>query len=123
MRAWIRRRVVPGGRALVAEEGDAIVAMLAHSDEGPHLWIDQLYVDPAHGRRGFGTALLGEALALAGGRAVRLYSFQANVAARAFYERHGFRAVAFGDGSGNEERCPDVLYERAPAAPLPDPAH
>ncbi|MGE3511045.1 MAG: histone acetyltransferase, partial [Vicinamibacterales bacterium] len=30
---------------------------------------------------------------------------------RVFYERHGFVAVAFGDGSGNEERCPDILYE------------
>jgi ribosomal protein S18 acetylase RimI-like enzyme len=107
---------------LVADEGGAIVAMLAHSDEGGCLWIDQLYVDPAFGRRGVGTALLDRALAIAGGRAVRLYSFQANTAARAFYERHGFRAIAFGDGSGNEERCPDVLYERPADAPLLHPA-
>ena len=123
VRAWIRGRVVPGGRVLVAEEGGGIVAMLAHSDDGQHFWIDQLYVDPAFGRRGIGAALLDRALAVAAGRAVRLYSFQANAAARAFYERHGFRAIAFGDGSGNEERCPDVLYERAPGAPLLHPPH
>jgi hypothetical protein len=33
--------------------------------------------------------------------------------ALSFYERHGFRAIAFSDGSANEERCPDVLYELA----------
>ena len=41
---------------------------------------------------------------------MRLYAFQQNEAARRFYERHGFVAIAFGDGSTNEERCPDVLY-------------
>ena len=43
---------------------------------------------------------------------LRLYAFQCNEAARRFYERHGFTAVAFGDGSGNEEGEPDVRYER-----------
>jgi ribosomal protein S18 acetylase RimI-like enzyme len=42
---------------------------------------------------------------------VRLYTFQANTGARRFYERHGFVAIEFSDGQGNEEKCPDVLYE------------
>jgi hypothetical protein len=29
-----------------------------------------------------------------------------------FYERHGFRAEAFGDDSTNEEGLPDILYVR-----------
>jgi putative addiction module component (TIGR02574 family) len=33
--------------------------------------------------------------------------------ARSFWERHGFKAIAYSDGSTNEERCPDVLYELA----------
>ena len=45
---------------------------------------------------------------------IRLYTFQANERARCFYESRGFRAVAFGDGTGNEEKCPDVLYEWRP---------
>ena len=122
VREWIRLRVVPSGRVLVAEEGGAILAMLAHSEDEEHCWIDQLYVDPAFSRRGIGTMLLGQAVALAVGRAIRLYSFQANTAARSFYERHGFRAISFGDGSGNEERCPDALYERPPGTPLLHPA-
>lgn len=42
---------------------------------------------------------------------IRLYTFQANHTARQFYEKHGFQPIAFSDGSGTEERCPDVLYE------------
>ena len=43
---------------------------------------------------------------------IRVYTFEPNRGARRFYERHGFSAIAFGDGSNNESRCPDVLYER-----------
>ena len=42
----------------------------------------------------------------------KLHCFQANEGARRFYERHGFRAEAFGDGSGNEEGLPDITYVR-----------
>ena len=45
------------------------------------------------------------------GSPIRLYTFHSNTKARRFYERHGFRIIQLGDGSGNEERCPDVLYE------------
>jgi ribosomal protein S18 acetylase RimI-like enzyme len=66
-------------------------------------------------RRGVASALL-EAAAADGGEdappALRLRAFARNAAARAFYERHGFRAVAESDGSDNEEREPSVLYER-----------
>jgi hypothetical protein len=44
-------------------------------------------------------------------RPVRLYTFQPNEHARRFYERKGFAPIEFSDGSTNEERCPDVLYE------------
>jgi hypothetical protein len=43
----------------------------------------------------------------------------ANAGARRFYERHGFSAIEFTDGSANEERCPDVLFELA-ACPEPE---
>lgn len=36
--------------------------------------------------------------------------FQRNTGARAFYERHGFVAVDFNDGSRNEEKEPDATY-------------
>ena len=39
-----------------------------------------------------------------------LWTFQANTPAHRFYERHGFTAVEWTDGAGNEEREPDVRY-------------
>lgn len=40
-----------------------------------------------------------------------LWTFQVNARARRFYERNGFAAVEWTDGSGNQERQPDVRYE------------
>jgi hypothetical protein len=42
---------------------------------------------------------------------LRLWVFQQNAGARAFYERRGFKLVRFTDGAGNEEHEPDALYE------------
>jgi putative acetyltransferase len=44
---------------------------------------------------------------------LRLWTFQRNAGARRFYERNGFAAVELTDGLGNEEREPDVRYERS----------
>jgi len=71
--------------------------------------MDQLYVCPQAQRRGIGTRLLEHAKR--GRGRLRLYTFQSNDPAREFYETHGFTAIAFGDGTTNEEGAPDVLYE------------
>jgi hypothetical protein len=42
-----------------------------------------------------------------------LWTFQANLGARRFYERHGCRQVRRTDGD-NEENLPDILYEYRP---------
>jgi GNAT superfamily N-acetyltransferase len=110
VRQWVARTLVPSGGVTVACVGDAIVGVLAVSRAAACSWIDQLYVSPGFVGRGIGTRLLIRAIASLG-RPVRLYTFQANLRGRQFYERFGFRAVEFGDGSTNEERCPDVLYE------------
>lgn len=71
-------------------------------------WIDQLYVLPRAQGRGLGSALL--QVAQAAHPDLSLWTFQKNEAARRFYEARGFVAEAQTDGSGNEEREPDVLY-------------
>jgi ribosomal protein S18 acetylase RimI-like enzyme len=71
-------------------------------------------VAPGYTGQGIGTRMLVHALSMLE-PPVRLYTFQANARARTFYERHGFKAIKFGDGRDNEERCPDVLYELGPA--------
>jgi putative acetyltransferase len=72
-------------------------------------WVDHLYVDPARHATGRGTALLGAAQA--GQKRLLLWVFQKNVPATRFYEARGFRLLEQTDGSGNEEREPDALYE------------
>lgn len=130
VRAWVTEVLVPGGGVHVLEvdvEAEAedpaslaprIDAVLALSQTAEAGWIDQLYVRPGCTGRGLGERLLRLALERLAGP-VRLYTFQANTGARRFYERHGFRAIAETDGACNEERCPDVLYERPPAASPP----
>lgn len=112
VRRWVRDTLVPAGSVTVAADDDAIVGMMATSiDTDACGWIDHLYLAPSCVRRGIGAELLAIALASLP-RPVRLHVFEQNLGARRFYERHGFVAIAFGDGSENEEGCPDVLYER-----------
>jgi GNAT superfamily N-acetyltransferase len=110
VRRWVADVLIPTGGVTVAVEQGEIVGMMALARDGEHGWIEQLYLDPSAVARGLGAALL-ERAKREFGAPIHLYTFQANVGARRFYERHGFRVLAFGDGSGNEEACPDVLYE------------
>lgn len=112
--AWVEKRLLPPGGVTVALESGTVVGFIAVAQRDGALWIDQLYVHPARMRRGIGSTLLHLATSRAQGPPVRLYTFEPNRPARRFYERYGFTAVAFGDGSANEEGCPDVLYERQP---------
>jgi ribosomal protein S18 acetylase RimI-like enzyme len=72
-------------------------------------YIDQLFVRVGWQRQGIGSVLLNKAKQLTRDE-LRLYTFQKNHNARAFYERHGFRAIAFAV-SPPPENEPDVEYE------------
>ncbi|WP_218929516.1 GNAT family N-acetyltransferase [Piscinibacter gummiphilus] len=110
VRRWVREVLVPSGGVTVACVAEAVAGVLATSESDGSAWVDQLYVAPGFTGRGIGATLLGHAM-VSCRRPLRLHCFQANLGARRFYERHGFRAVAFTDGQANEERCPDVLFE------------
>ncbi|HUO12594.1 MAG TPA: GNAT family N-acetyltransferase, partial [Caulobacteraceae bacterium] len=58
--------------------------------------------------QGVGVALLGKAKQDAS--ELSLWTFQQNLRARRFYEKHGFVVVVETDGRDNEEKLPDVLY-------------
>ena len=105
VRTWFASIVLVDHEVWVAEAAGRIVGIMVLRGES----LDQLYVGPAAQRRGIGRRLLEHAKARR--RRLRLFTFAANEPARAFYERHGFRAIAFGDGTTNEETAPDVLYE------------
>lgn len=112
--AWVADTLIPGGGVSVATLHDAIVGVVAVQAEGGLGWIHQLMVHPQQVKRGIGRALLARALRQLP-RPVQLWTFQANWAARRFYDMQGWRAVAFTDGADNEERVPDVLYRLDPA--------
>ena len=110
VRRWIAQDLIPGTDVTVAVLDNKIVGLMALSRDDDAGWIDQLYLHPEATGQGIGGRLVEQAKARLGSP-IRLYTFQANEGARRFYERHGFEAISFGDGSQNEERCPDVLYE------------
>lgn len=79
-------------------------------------WISHLYVLPEFHRMGIGATL--HSFATEKYSHLQLWTFQRNKQARGFYERHGFTAITFTDGEGNEEKEPDVLYQwRRPTSP------
>ena len=96
--------VLPRRELWVIEIDGGLVALLVLEDG----WLAHLYVDPEWTGRGLGSRLVDLAKALHP-NGLDLWTFQSNVGARHFYERHGFAAVETTDGA-NEEGAPDVRY-------------
>ena len=111
VRGWVASHLVPTTETWVAVADPEVVGFLSLGEAV----VEQLYVAPGWTGHGIGGRLMG----LAKQRrpsGLELYTFQVNDGARRFYERHGFSAVWFGDGSENEERQPDVRYAWRPAS-------
>ena len=111
VRAWFETVVLPTQEVWVAHDDDVIVGLVALQGE----WIEQLYVAPGFTGRGIGGELIRVAQRQRPVR-LRLWTFEANVGARRFYERHGFVATG-STGGDNEEGAPDVLYEWPSVSP------
>jgi ribosomal protein S18 acetylase RimI-like enzyme len=96
-------RATPEELWLCEEGGElcGVVGLEQHADE---LVIARLFVAPAAFRRGIGSALVGQALARADGRRVRVGTGARNLPALALYERFGFRRLP------EREPVPDVGY-------------
>jgi GNAT superfamily N-acetyltransferase len=107
--SWVAEALIKTDLIIAASKNGEVYGFIATAGDGGKQWINHLYVHPKYCGLGIGSALLEYALAQIP-RPVYLYTFQANSGARRFYERYGFLALEFGDGSGNEEGCPDVLY-------------
>lgn len=85
------------------DAGGGLLAVLALSPG----WVDQLFVAPGRTGEGLGSVLLDHAKQLHPS-GLQLWTFETNLGARRFYARHGFTEVERTDGSGNEEKAPDV---------------
>ncbi|MFD5794676.1 GNAT family N-acetyltransferase [Streptomyces diastatochromogenes] len=109
VRDYFREVVVPSRETWVAEAGGGVVGMMVLAGD----LLSQLYLDPDWRGRGVGDRFVALAKERSPG-GLTLWTFQVNKPAHRFYERHGFVAVESTDGSGNEEREPDVRYEWRP---------
>ena len=105
VRRWFARTRPDWTDVRLAVQDGRIVGVLCLQGD----FIDQLFVDPAHQGRGLGSKLLQQAIDGSSG-ALTLRVFESNLAARAFYERHGFAAVE--QGRSEDEGEPDLLYRR-----------
>jgi GNAT superfamily N-acetyltransferase len=105
VRAWMSYVVLATLEVQIAEIGGRIAGFIALTGGE----IEQLYVHPDFYRQGVGHALMTWAMGQTSAD-LSLHCFAANIRARRFYESFGFKAVKFGDGSGNEEGAPDVRY-------------
>jgi GNAT superfamily N-acetyltransferase len=112
VRRWLREEMAPSHDVWVAEDAEArVIAFIALSATE----VDQLYVSSAWIGRGVGRRLL-DLAKRERPSGLELWCFQANRRARRFYERNGFVAVHWGDGSSNEERQPDIRYRWQPGS-------
>ncbi|WP_374563717.1 N-acetyltransferase family protein [Ideonella sp.] len=103
-RAFFLAEVLPTCEVLVALVDGVLAGMTAL--QAP--WIMQMAVFAEYRRHGVGSALLAAARARSPAE-LRLFTFQRNHAARAFYERHGFIAQRLGTSPAPENE-PDVEY-------------
>ena len=102
--AFFRDQLLANAETWVWDEDGTICGYVAFKPG----WVEHLFVHPDHQGRGLGPALLDKAMENRTER--RLWTFQKNARARAFYEKRGFEIEIETDGSTNMEKEPDVLY-------------
>ncbi|HEY4621378.1 MAG TPA: GNAT family N-acetyltransferase [Gaiellaceae bacterium] len=110
---FLRTIVLPNEEVWVAEVDERPVGFVALGSREGAVYLQHIYVTPERQSRGLGSELINRAKERRP-TGFRLWVFQKNDGARRFYERHGLRLVELTDGSGNEEREPDALYEWVP---------
>lgn len=114
---WRAALADPGSETLVADDGGRVVGVVRWTPQDAT--VQSLYVDPGHQGHGTGAALLDAAIRSFAGQGLhraRLWVFEANVAARAFYEHRGWVP----DGATRVEEqfgVPELRLERALETP------
>jgi GNAT superfamily N-acetyltransferase len=78
-------------------------------------WLNGLYVRPDLKGRGIGSLLL-DVVEATHPDGYELWVFESNLGARRLYERRGLVEVERTDGSGNEEKAPDIRMAWRPTS-------
>ncbi|MGH3363060.1 MAG: GNAT family N-acetyltransferase [Nocardioides sp.] len=110
---WMAHRLAGESEGWVAEVGGRVVGYLVLT----HDWVDDLFLLPEATGRGIGAALL-DLVKAQRPDGFRLWAFESNRGARRFYARHGLVELERTDGSGNNEKAPDVKMAWPGADPL-----
>lgn len=113
VQAWVAGWDLRAWDVWVAESGGVLVGYAVVAGD----WLHSLYVAPEAARQGVGGALLDVVKGRRPG-GFCLWVFESNTVARSFYERRGLVDLERTDGSGNEERSPDIKMAWPGAAPL-----
>lgn len=104
VRCWIDGKLHGPDQTWVAEQAGMVVGYARATPT----WLDDLYVLPDHQGGGVGTALL-DLVKATRPDGFRLWAFEANAPARAFYRHRGLIELQHTDGTANQEAAPDVL--------------
>jgi len=108
-RAWMAARLAEDHEAWLAErDGELLGYALATPT-----WLDHLFVRPDLTGSGIGGVLLDVVKSMRP-RGFELWVFESNIGARRFYARAGLVEVERTDGSGNEEKAPDIRMAWSP---------
>ena len=106
--AWMKDEVFGNQQVIVAEVEGTVVGYASVSGKV----LSNLYVLPDLQRRGVGSKLL-KAVLRQVPNGLEVWVFEANIDARRFYERHGFRTLSCTSGD-NDEGLPDQLMVHTP---------
>ena len=106
VRAWVGGWDLAAHDVWLATLGEDVVGYARFTPT----WLDDLYVVPSAQGFGVGSALL-DLVKAQRPDGFALWVFESNEPARTFYAARGLVELEHTDGSGNEEREPDVLYE------------
>jgi GNAT superfamily N-acetyltransferase len=112
-RAWVAGWDLSVYSVWVAEAGGEVVGYARFRDA----WLDDLYVDPAAQGTGVGSALL-DLVKAHRSSGFCLWVFESNALARGFYRARGLVELEHTDGSGNEEKEPDLRMAWPGADPV-----
>jgi RimJ/RimL family protein N-acetyltransferase len=106
---WVANKLIPESDVWVADRGGEVVGVCAMVPG----WIEQLYIATSAQGTGLGSDFIRLAKSMHPD-GLQLYCFAENHRAAAFYRSRGFEVIATGDGSGNEEGQPDLLFAWRP---------
>jgi GNAT superfamily N-acetyltransferase len=109
-RAYVARRIVePDVTMWVAERNGELLGFATCTPT----FLDSLYIRPDLKGQGIGSLLL-DVVDATHPDGYELWVFESNTGARRLYERRGLVVVERTDGSGNEEKAPDLKMARRP---------